>query len=229
MAKLNPGLGSDDEANSGIEFAWRDSLFNKYMVILQVMFLLLFVVHPPKENDQAPATIETPGNVIVEMVWDKDRDIDLDLWVQAPGDTPVGYSAKSGKVFDLLRDDLGKQSDLTDVNMETAFSRGIPAGEYCVNVHAYRMDSKGPVEVVIAVRIKGGPLASDPKGGSTNGVRELVATKLTMKGNGQELTAFRFKLTKEGQLIEGSLNHIFKPLRSQGSSSSGPSDSPDQD
>jgi len=33
----------------------------------------------------------------------------VDLWVQAPGDVPVGYSNKSGGVLNLLRDDLGKE------------------------------------------------------------------------------------------------------------------------
>ena len=40
----------------------------------------------------------------------------FDLWVQAPGDVPVGYSNKSGGVFNLLRDDLGKAKDMTDGN-----------------------------------------------------------------------------------------------------------------
>jgi hypothetical protein len=40
----------------------------------------------------------------------------FDLWIQAPGDVPVGYSNKSGGVFNLLRDDLGKAKDMTDGN-----------------------------------------------------------------------------------------------------------------
>jgi hypothetical protein len=40
----------------------------------------------------------------------------FDLGVQAPGDVPVGYSNKSGGVFNLLRDDLGKVMDMTDGN-----------------------------------------------------------------------------------------------------------------
>jgi hypothetical protein len=41
-------------------------------------------------------------------------------------------------VFNLLRDDLGKAQDLTDNNYEVACSRGLPPGEYVVNVHMYR-------------------------------------------------------------------------------------------
>jgi hypothetical protein len=40
----------------------------------------------------------------------------FDLWVQAPGDLPIGYSNKSGGVFNILRDDLGKAKDMTDGN-----------------------------------------------------------------------------------------------------------------
>jgi len=165
--------------------------------------LLLFLVHPPKEEESTE--IQAPGNVIVEISWDKDRNVDLDLWAQAPGDTPVGYSAKSGKIFNLLRDDLGKQNDLTDVNLENVYSRGIPEGEYTVNVHFFRNDGGGPIEVTVVVRTKEN--ADAP-------ARQIVATKLTMLSVGQELTAFRFKLTKKGALVDGSVHHIHKPLRS---------------
>jgi hypothetical protein len=48
----------------------------------------------------------------------------VDLWVQAPGDVPVGYSNESGVIFNLVRDDLGKGSDPNSMNYEIAYGRG---------------------------------------------------------------------------------------------------------
>jgi hypothetical protein len=66
--------------------------------------------------------------MLVQDVLDDKLDADVDLWVEAPGDRPVGYSNKSGQIFSLLRDDLGKSQDITDFNYEIAYSRGMPAG-----------------------------------------------------------------------------------------------------
>ena len=70
--------------------------------------------------DPSPARATTslaPGNVIIEAQWADKLDADVDLWVQAPGDVPVGYSNKSGAVFNLLRDDLGRAHDITDLQL----------------------------------------------------------------------------------------------------------------
>src|SRR2546421_487736 len=71
----------------------------------------LALAHVAKTDEEQSKGQTPPGNVIVEMFWDKAIDADVDLWVQAPGDVPVGYSNKSGVIFNLVRDDLGKGSD----------------------------------------------------------------------------------------------------------------------
>lgn len=68
----------------------------------------------------------------------------------------MGYSNKDGRVFNLLRDDLGHVSDPLGINYENAFSRGAPAGEYTVNVHLYgNRAGVYPVPVTIAVSVRG--------------------------------------------------------------------------
>lgn len=202
MSKLPTGLG--DSGESGIEFAWRDVFLNALLSFLLLLVLLLFYVHPKKEDAESD---KAPGSVIVEASWDNARNIDVDMWVQAPGDTPVGYSALAGKVFNLLRDDLGHMNDESGVNLENAYSRGIPEGEYCVNLHLYRHDDKGPIKVKVTVRTKA---KTDLPS------KQILSTEVELKSNGQEVTAFRFRLRKDGSLVEGSVNHIFKPLRSGG-------------
>jgi hypothetical protein len=147
-----------------------------------------------------------PGNVIVEVRWPDEIDADVDLWVQAPGDRPVGYSNKGGAVFNLLRDDLGKRTDVTGLNYETSYSRGILPGEYTVNLHLYRNPSgRYPVPVTVVTSVKCSIEGS---------ARQVLASEVLLLGEGEELTVYRFDLRENGDLVAGSVHSLHKPLRS---------------
>lgn len=213
MSSLPTGLGGN--SGDGIEFAWRDVFLNALLSFVLLVVLLMFYVHPEAQEETEQDL--SPGNVILEISWPSDRNVDVDMWAQAPGDTPVGYSALAGKVMNLLRDDLGHQSDLSNVNLENAYSRGIPDGEYCLNVHHYRPDNAGPIEVACIVRVR--ETANAP-------AKQILSTTVTLRGPGEEKTAFRFKL-KDGKLVDGSVHSIFKPLRS--SRPAGPAGAPPEE
>jgi len=139
--------------------------------------------------------------------WPDEVDADVDLWVQAPGDLPVGYSNKGGAVFNLLRDDLGNRADATGLNYETSYSRGILPGEYTVNLHLYRNSSKTfPVPVTVVTSVK-----SETDGAT----KQLLASKVELTQEGEETTVYRFKLTEAGGLVAGSVHSLFKELRSR--------------
>ena len=198
-----------DDIQSG-DTLFRDVLSLALLGFLAVIVLLLPHIAPDgrKNLSEAPA----PGDVVVEITWPENMDADVDLWVQAPGDTPVGYSNKGGAVFNLLRDDLGKTLDLSSINHESAFSRGIQRGEYVVNVHAYRIDPKVPppfdVEAVVSTKVV--------KDGVTQ-IIPLLFTRAQIRHQGQETTVARFELTENGTLVRDSLHSLFKPLRQAGS------------
>jgi hypothetical protein len=155
---------------------------------------------------EAKQSDSPPGDVIVEATWPPAMDVDVDLWVEAPGDRPVGYSNKGGKIFNLLRDDLGRFADITDINYEVAYSRGIVAGEYAVNIHLYRNgDGTYPVPVTVVASVK----SAD---GQTT--KRIALTKLELTRLGEEITAFRFSLDDGGRPQNGSLHNVHKPLRS---------------
>lgn len=165
-----------------------------------------FINESKKANGAGVSDAEPPGNVIIEARWDDKLRTDVDLWVQAPGDVPVGYSNKSGLIFNLLRDDLGSYADPTEVNFETSYSRGIPPGEYTVNLHMFRnLENIYPIWVRVVARIK-----KDTEAGAAT----LASTRVRLDREGQEITAFRFTLNDQGDLVPGSLNAVFKPLRS---------------
>lgn len=196
---LDPWQDSDDAGT-----VFRDVILLALAGFVFVTVLLLPHLNPPGED--AAASEEPPGNVIIEARWDDRLRTDVDLWVQAPGDVPVGYSNKSGLIFNLLRDDLGSQGDPTEVNFETSFSRGIPPGEYTVNVHLFRnLEPVSPVNVRVVARVK-----SD----KDDSARPIASTTVRLDREGQEVTAFRFRLNEFGELERDSVHSVFKPLRS---------------
>ena len=191
------------EGDQGHETVFRDVIFLALAGFVAVVLLLLPHLHPPKE---AEAAIRSPGNVIVEIRWPDEIDADIDLWVEAPGDTPVGYSNKGGTIFNLLRDDLGQRGDSTELNYEISYSRGVPAGEYTVNVHLYR-NSGGYVSIPVTISVS-------VKANANESARRLLATELVLENEGEERTAFRFSLDDKGRLIRESVHDLPKPLRS---------------
>ncbi|MGE5147620.1 MAG: hypothetical protein ACM3N5_12785 [Candidatus Eiseniibacteriota bacterium] len=195
------GLDDFDEDGTGTVF--RDVITLALLGFVATVILLLPHVHPEAKTADA---VSMPGNVMVEIRWPDELDADVDLWVQAPGDVPVGYSNKGGKIFNLLRDDLGTKGDATGLNYEVSYSRGIPPGEYVVNVHLYRNNTQLteiPVTTVVSV-----------KGPTAHGAKQILTSQVKLTHLGQELTVFRFRLTKNGELDSGSVNSLPKPLRS---------------
>jgi hypothetical protein len=175
---------------------------------IAMVLLLLPHLNPP--GQAAQESTQPPGNVIVEARWPDGLDADVDLWVEAPGDVPVGYSNKGGVIFNLLRDDLGERADATGINYEISYARGIVAGEYTVNVHLYR-NSAGrlPIPVTVVTSVK-----KTPQGRA----KQLLASQIDLGREGEELTVYRFKLSEAGDLVPGSVHHLQRNLRAWGSS-----------
>lgn len=188
----------DFDDDSGTVF--RDVTLVALSGFMAIVLVLLPFVNLRTDPDQETKAAD-PGNVVIEMIWPADMDADVDLWVRAPGDLPVGYSNKGTTILNLLRDDLGHFNDLTDINYEVTYSRGIVAGEWIVNVHAFRTDADKPPPIPVSVVIS----IKKPADDRPNQVyeKEVVLHRL-----GQELTAVRFALTREGELVRGSINDV---------------------
>ncbi|CAM5389511.1 hypothetical protein ATER59S_01876 [Aquamicrobium terrae] len=175
-------------------YAFVDVLLVLTIVLASFVFLSLPQINPEaKEQDET----KPAGSIAVTIVWPEGPH-DVDLWVTGPGEpVAVGYSNKSGKVWSLLRDDLGSAGDSSPVNMENAFARATPAGEYVINIHGYSL-KHGPVPVYVEVSLNG---------------QLLVKTTLDLAPM-QERTVIRFRLNDSGRIVPGSESRVFKPLRS---------------
>ena len=196
-------LGLDqDEDETGTVF--RDVIMLALAGFVAMVILLLPHINPP--GKAAQENTQPPGNVIVEVRWPDQLDFDVDLWVEAPGDVPVGYSNKGGVVFNLLRDDLGKRADATGMNYEVSYSRGIVPGEYTVNLHLYRnVTGVFPIPVTVVTSVKKSAKES---------ARQLLASNIELGREGEELTVYRFRLSEDGDLVPGSVHSVQRNLRS---------------
>ncbi len=186
------------------EDAW-GTVFRDVILLVLVGFVAMVIMllpHITVANKESQQT-RVPGNVIVEMHWPSNLPVDVDLWVMAPGAVPVGFWNQGGEIFNLLRDDLGIVGDATDENYEITYSRGIPKGEYIVNVHMYGPLPPGvtvPVNVVVSVKKK------------YDDTNQILKTEIELTRKNQEETAFRFKLTGDGDLVPGSVSTLRRPL-----------------
>ncbi|MDP6709490.1 MAG: hypothetical protein QF893_24385 [Alphaproteobacteria bacterium] len=192
--------GLDQLEEEGWGTVFRDVILLALIGFVAMVIMLLPHIQPVrKETEEHKA----PGNVIVEMHWPAELAVDVDLWVQAPNEIPVGFWNLGGQTFNLLRDDLGIEGDATDRNYEVSYSRGIPAGEYVVNVHMYGPLPHGtvvPVNVVVSVKRK------------LEDTAQILDTTVNLTRRGQEETAYRFRLTAEGELVEGSVSTLSRRL-----------------
>ncbi|NZD50563.1 hypothetical protein H0Z56_12270 [Rhizobium leguminosarum] len=173
----------------------RDLLMNFLMGLVALVILVLAAIAPAAKEDPA----QLPGNLVASIVWPSGS-TDVDLWVQYGDDLAVGYSHRSDRVWSLLRDDLGTANDDTPLNMESAFTRGLPDGEYAINVRCFGC-AKVPVPVSVEVRLAEG-------GVIWKGTVDLLKDK-------QERTAIRFRMAG-GQVVQGSASQIFKQMKRGG-------------
>jgi hypothetical protein len=191
--------------NTGVNVIFRDLLLGLLGIV--IMFLLVAILQISSQKKTADKQ-KPPGNIVAFISWPP-GDTDVDLWVTGPGEPhAIGYSNKGGVLWNLLRDDLGKQPDITGMNMESSYSRGAPAGEYIFNIHCYRCPQL-PVTVNVEIRIN-----TDMTGGG--GEKLLTTATIDLTANKQELTAVRFVLDKDGNIVPNSLNSVYVPLQPYG-------------
>ena len=177
------------------------TVFRDVLMLALIGFVAMVVMLLPHISKTLDETDEhtPPGNVVVEMHWPDELPVDVDLWVQAPNDVPVGFWNQGSQFFNLLRDDLGMEGDASARNYEVSYSRGILAGDYIVNVHMYGKVPAGvvvPVRVVVSVKAK------------YDSLRQILQTSVELQRRNQEETAFRFRLTGDGELVPGSVTTL---------------------
>jgi len=176
--------------------AFIDLLFN-IIVGVAFLFMIAFLLINPvsKKND-----VESKADYLIILTWDNKSHDDIDLWMRDPVGKIMSFKSKDVGFMHLDRDDLGNRNDTIQTplgpvvhpeNKEIVTLRGFVQGEYIVNVHMYRRtDGLATTEVIVQLD-KVNPL-----------FKTIVIKRVKLGLSGDEKTAFRFKLDKDGEVVE---------------------------
>lgn len=168
-----------------------DLLFNM-LLAYAALFIASFAL-----INLAKRSLEIKAAYLITVTWPVDFDDDVDAYVEDSEGHIVFFGRREEGLMHLDRDDLGYRNDTVmtqfgpvkyNENKEIITLRGTLVGEYCVNVHAYRLNDPRPVEVTIQLD-KVSPIFST-----------VVQKKINLYKNGDEKTAFRFKVNSKSEV-----------------------------
>ena len=193
--------------NYHTNLSFLDLLFNTLRCFAALFALSFVLINPSKKKNN----VRMKAEFMITTTWPRDLDDDVDMYVEDPQGNLVAFMRREEGLMHLDRDDLGHRNDSIDTewgviefkdNREIVTIRGTVPGEYVVNVHMY-MKRSAVVEVPVTIQLdKINPY-------STVTIKEVI-----LRISGDEGTAFRFTLNKDGDVID--INQLKKSLISQG-------------
>ncbi len=186
---------------------FRDVIFLALIAFVAMLIIVIPFLADPNEKDDEETV--APGNLMAEIIWDNNLNDDLDLWIIGPGELgPVGYSNKSGLVWNLLRDDTGTTADLSNMNYENSYSRGLAEGWYRFNVHWYNSPSGvSEIKVNMVISIKKKP---------TETTKQLMSREVILTRDNKEVTVFYFYLDENFDIEKTTVSFDYECLKCGG-------------
>lgn len=137
--------------NNGFNLAFIDMLFNMLVGFVGLFILSFIHINPIAKKGK----IDPVTEILITHTWNDESSIDMDIWVEGPLDTIIGYPRKEGGYMQLDRDDLGERNDTFVINgelqtvkrnIETVTINKIIPGDYYVNIHFF-----GPTTAINSV------------------------------------------------------------------------------
>jgi hypothetical protein len=168
------------------------------LVLIRFVLLAFFLVLLVPKQENSSENVKEKETLRIELVWEVDRNIDLDLWVKGGSNEPIGWNKKNSKNGDLVRDDLGNSPGL---RYEIIFFRTLEAGEYIINIHYYGNRETGNVPISAEVQVFSNSAQKVSK--------KIFSKSLKLDKVGEETTVVRFKVDKN-KVID--TNFTFRPF-----------------
>jgi hypothetical protein len=185
-----------------------DVCINLVLVFAVLLKLSLLAINV-ESAESAQKRLKSNALFLIKVVWPGESDDDVDTYVGDPLSHLVFFKRLQDGLMNLDRDDTGSSNNLITLpdgrvvksayNEEQAEIRGIIEGEYIVNVHMYRKATPTPTKVIVT-------LYKVAEGEDVQ-IHERV---LTLAEQRQEETAFRFTLTRSGEVAD--INELPKSL-----------------
>jgi hypothetical protein len=180
-----------------------------FAVLLKMSLLAMNV----ESAESTQKRLKSSALFLIKVVWPGESDDDVDTYVSDPLSHLVFFRRLQDGLMNLDRDDTGSRSNLITLpdgrvaksayNEEQVEIRGLVEGEYIVNVHMYRKSTPTPTKVIVT-------LYKVAEGEDVQ-IHERVLTLATQP---QEVTAFRFTLTKNGEVAD--INELPRSLTRSG-------------
>ena len=183
-------------------------LTSNLLAIFICLFCLAFLLMAKKIEQTKK--IDAKAEFIITTTWTEESSDDVDTYVEDPLGNLVFFKSREKGLLHLDRDDLGTRNDTIKLpdgtkyevkeNREIVTIRGIIPGEYTVNVHLYRKKDKSEEGTPVTVKLE----KINPN------VKTITIKDVILKQNGDDKTAFRFVLDKDGNVT--STNDLQKDL-----------------
>ena len=133
-----------------------DLLFNALLGFVFMFMVALLFLNPPVKQ----GVINPKAEFIINVTWEDLRPDDVDVWVESPSGELLWFRSPEVGLMHLDRDDRCTENDMLTVdgitrvnplNQEVVTIRGIVPGEYVVNLHYYKSQTKRAVPVTVRV------------------------------------------------------------------------------
>jgi hypothetical protein len=185
-----------------------DVCINLVLVFAVLLKLSLLAINV-QSAESTQKRLKSSALFLIKAVWAGECDDDVDTYVSDPLSHLVFFKRLQDGLMNLDRDDTGSSNNLIKLsdgrvvksayNEEQVEIRGIIEGEYIVNLHMYRKATPIPTKVIVT-------LYKVAEGEDVQ-IHERV---LILAQQGLEETAFRFTLTKSGEVAD--INELPKSL-----------------
>jgi hypothetical protein len=189
--------------NYHTNLSFLDLLFNTLLCFAALFALSFILINPSKDNKN----VEVKAEFLITVTWPNTLNNDVDTYVEDPDGRLVAFMRREEGLMHLDRDDVGRLNDILSTpfgdveyneNREVVTLRGTVGGEYIVNVHMYTRRSD---ELQTPVRIQLDKI---------NPFAIVTVKDVVLNDTGEEKTAFRFTIDREGEVIE--INQLPKKL-----------------
>jgi hypothetical protein len=180
-----------------------DLLFNVLLTFTFLFLIALLLLNPPAKS----GIIDPKAEFIVTVSWPDGNPNDIDVWASGPEGKKVWYKRAQDGLMHLDRDDRGLANDTqlvngqeinNPINQEVLTIRGRPPGEFVVNIHYFKSETKQEVPVTVYLA-------------EVNPVMKVLHYHTSLLAEeGDEVTAVRFTISPTGQVTN--INQLQKSL-----------------
>ena len=181
--------------NYHTNLSFLDLLFNTLLCFAALFALSFVLINPSKKQNN----VKMKAEFMITVTWPNDLDDDVDMYVEDPQGNLVAFMRREEGLMHLDRDDLGHRNDTVVTewgpiefkdNREIVTVRGTVPGEYVVNVHMYMKRSEAE-EVSVTIQLD-----------KINPYSTVMIKEVVLRLSGDEKTAFRFTVDKEGEVTD---------------------------